>query len=1041
LRTTRWQAPRLVRSIAESSALNVPSTAPFGGARQREHGQILVLFAFVLVTLLLVSALAVDYGGWLLARRSYQNIADEAALAGSYQLTSPTGADCAQGVGVSKQQCARQSAWQSIKDHLTNNGADPTAFPFDPATLALTSAASLGVTTGGYTFWVASPPSDAGSAYTGLASSNKTVYVRVERVLQAGLSRIVQSSTTVGAWATAGRIPENFAILTLCQTGCLAGGANVQVAGTGSNLILESGDLGSNSYGKTSGNNASIAMCEGSATASQCSAYMHTPSQCTTTSVTCQIDDWNGTTVNTGIRYSALALPQVVDPQYTLPTLSDTTNRTTGVVSGTAPNQCYSVIDGSAPSVSMAQPADQFAQAYPFDLTSAYLPPTPGPVTLGASNVSGTVKDSGNNKLGNITMHLTGPSNPADVLTSNVNATKGQYTYSGVTPSGSYTLQATDGTGVYHQTQVTVAVPASGNFSVPDIHMSTNPVFSGTVYDNATNPLAGATVTATISGTGGGTWSTTTIANGTYSLTVVPAFTAGNGPYTVAMSATLGGYVPASATPSASLNGTPTQNFILATTPGTISGQVTSGGSPLAGVSVSWSKGATGGAATTDASGNYTITGATSGSGVLTASKVGYTTATLSATLPSGGSLTNQNFSLVSNIANVTGTVYDQTTGLPLSGVVVTATNGVSSGTSAPSGNNGVFTIANLTPSNPKYTFTTSVTGWNVQTLTNKSLVVGSNTVDFAASAGNGLWPANCYPGNGANQKGSWDCANGSNCQLTTCNVGTTCNGDSTGINVSCTTFDNTNRIRPGTYRDITIGNNECAWIDPLGGKQGLTSGQAGGVVYITDTLSIGSNAFLFGDGVTIILGTGAHADVGNSGGFVINYKGQSGTFNGTWRTQNYIGVDNGASTFAACGTDSDGTYDLRKGGFTTGGSSHTARLTWDTSGTPCYQDGDTGTYLSSAKGEIGMGWYLRGSPTCCGGHRFAFSGAMGFLFDGVLYGPKDDIDLGGQGGQAAAGQIVAWTLKYHGDTDIHQRYSGIEVDGPPYLIEPYIGE
>ena len=87
------------------------------------------------------------------------------------------------------------------------------------------------------------------------------------------------------------------------------------------------------------------------------------------------------------------------------------------------------------------------------------------------------------------------------------------------------------------------------------------------------------------------------------------------------------------------------------------------------------------------------------------------------------------------------------------------------------------------------------------------------------------------------------------------------------------------------------------------------------------------------------------------------------------------------------------------------------------------------------------MAWYLAGNATCRGGHRFQFSGVMGFLFDGVLYGPKDDIDLGGQGAQAAAGQIVAWTLKDHGTTDIHQRYSGIPVHGPTSLIEPYLGE
>jgi hypothetical protein len=246
---------------------------------------------------------------------------------------------------------------------------------------------------------------------------------------------------------------------------------------------------------------------------------------------------------------------------------------------------------------------------------------------------------------------------------------------------------------------------------------------------------------------------------------------------------------------------------------------------------------------------------------------------------------------------------------------------------------------------------------------------------------------------------------------------------------VSCASFDNTNRIRPGTYEDITIGNNKCAWIDPLGGSPGITTGQTPGIVYVTDTLSIGSSSFLFGDGVTIVLAPGAHADVGNSGGFVLNYRDLTNTYGGgsRWRTASSMG----GSGVTVCAGDADGVADLRKGGWTT-----KTRATWDTSvSPPCYKD----TPVNPA--EIGMAWYLSGTATCCGGHRFYFNGAMGFLFDGVLYGPKDDINLGGQGAQAAAGQIVAWTLKYHGDTDIHQRYSGLEVDGPPYLIEPYLGE
>jgi hypothetical protein len=909
---------------------------PLSAGRSRERGQVLVLFAFVLIALLLVSALAVDYGGWLLARRSYQNIADEAAIAGAYQLTNPTGDDCDQGPGVSKQQCARQAAWQSIVDHLGIPARD-----IDPAVIAVNPAASIAVPWNGYTFWVASPPSDAGSAYPGFASSTKTVFVRVDRHLQAGLSRIISSGTNVGAWATAGRIPENFAIILLCQSGCLGQNADGQVAGTGSNLILESGDIGSNSWVKTSGNNASLALCDGNGgTQSQCSAYMHTPSQCSTTSSVCLIDRWDNTTqtVDTATRYSALALPQVIDPQYRLPTLSATTT----------PYQCYSTSD-SPPPIS-ATSTDVAAQDLPLMLTAAQVPSTPGPVTLGAwpptgTGIYGQVTDSASPSTGlnNITITAKNESTLATftATTASVMGTAGRYSFTTL-PAGTYTVQAHDATGAYGDLQYT------GNIVTAGAMLSLN--------------------------------------------------------------------------------------FSLVANPGTIAGNV-SGITPLSGQQIVFS-GAGAATATTDATGHYTISLAPGTYTLTPTVPSGYTStpSTATVTLPAAGSKT-QNFVFAPiPTGTIIVTLTDDTTGLGLSGATVTISQQGGSTYSPTSTSGSVYTFANVptATASSKYTINAALVGWTDRT----TVTVNSLTSGQTKSVSKTLWPANCGT-SGAN-KGVWNCDNGSGCTTVT---------DPTGVGVGCSSYNDTNRIRPGTYKSIIIGNNECAWIDPLGGVPGLTSGQSGGVVYVTDTISIGSNAFLLGDGVTIVLAAGAHADVGNAGGFVINYGGANcdpvpgvpGSC--TWRTAGYIGNRTGTQTFAACGTDMDGFADLRRGGFTTGGAAEAARLTWDTSGTPCFQDGDTGSYLTSYKGEIGIAFYLRDSPTCCGGHRFAFSGQMGFLFDGVLYGPHDDIDLGGQGAQAAAGQIVAYTLKYHGDTDIHQRYAGIEVDGPPYLIEPYIGE
>jgi hypothetical protein len=457
-----------------------------------------------------------------------------------------------------------------------------------------------------------------------------------------------------------------------------------------------------------------------------------------------------------------------------------------------------------------------------------------------------------------------------------------------------------------------------------------------------------------------------------------------------------------------------TQSLGLNPNNGTISGTVTSGGVGLVGATVTAGVNTT----FTGAGGAYTFN-LTPGSYNMTASMTGYTSASANGVTVTSNNTTTQNFTLTAANSTISGTVQDQANGLPVSGATVSATNGVSSG-SAVTAADGTYTITGLTPSNPRYDITASYIGYDSETRTNVTVNSGPNTVDFTASGDHGLWPTHC--GSSGAQRGEWACGTGSGgCPGVT---------DPTTIDVTCSQYNNANVIRPGTYKSITISNNECAWIDPLGSHVGLPGGQSPGIVYVTDSISIGSNAFLFGDGVTIVMGPDAQIDVNNSGGFVLNYEevGNSGaTFYNTWRTASHIGELGGLTP---CSGDTDGIADLRKGGWTT-----KTRATWDTSVSPaCYKDEPIDI------SEIGMAFYLVGDPSGSG-HRFDLSGAMGFLFDGVLYGPRDDVGLGGQGAQAAAGQIVSWTLTYSGDTDIIQRYSGIETDGPPYLIEPYLGE
>jgi hypothetical protein len=884
------------------------SSTPLGAARERQRGQILVLFAFVLIALLLVSALAVDYGGWLLARRGYQNAADEAAIAGAYLLTSQISDICSVSQ-PSKNVCAREAAWTSLKQHL-NLSVDPVA-----------QGALIGdvpYTEAGYTIWVASPPSDAGSAYPGFASSQKTIFVRVDRVQQANISRIIGETPTVGAWATAGRIPQNFAIVTLCgpPTCRTPNGEDLKVAGTGSTLILLRGDIGSNSFAKTSGSSAAIALSDVNAS----SAYMHYPAECQVGSVTCQLVGWDEATSSRTTPKSALALPQVIDPSYLAPTFSNTLT----------PWQCRPAGTGSAISFAPSDDSIIANSDFPFDLASAIQPRTDPSVQLASSTISGQVTDSVSGApLNGATITIVGPNGSPTPTTytattsgSGVNA--GKYSIAGVTPSGQYTMT------------ITLANYATQSFNL-----------------------------------------------------------------------------------DVSSNGPTPRDVQLVPNPGTITGTIS--GVVASSFTISTDSGST---TTITATGPYTLTNVTPGSRIVTPTPPsGYasTPTSRTVTLAPGGTVPSVDFTISAiPTGTITGTVTDGTTNLPIPGVTVSVTQGAGIGKSGTTNSSGVYTINNADTGNNQRV-TASRVGYTDKQSGNFNVTAGTTTTVNLT-----MWPSRCGTNN-ANY-GRWDCGNGSQTAANACGTVT----NPTAANVSCSKFDQSNMIRPGTYERISIGANQCAWIDPLGGVTGLAGSQSAGVIYVTDQISIDSSAFLFGDGVTIVLGTDAHIDVNNSGGFVINYEDLSNTYGGgsKFRTESSIG---GGVGVTRCPGDADGYTNLKRAAWTT-----KARYTWDTSTTPpCYRDDGGAGFL----GEIGMAFYLRGTAPPSNSHRFDLSGAMGFLFDGVLYGPKDDVGLGGQGAQAAAGQIVAWTLTYSGNTDIVQRYDGLEVDGPPYLIEPYIGE
>jgi len=213
---------------------------------KRQDGQILVLFAFVLVAMLGITALAVDYGSWLLTRRSLQNDADAASLAGVFQLTSngPCGSASARAI------CGRQDAWRALANSLK--------LGLDPLVLSATNTTEAApYTEAGYRIWVDTPPGAAGAAYPAnghFSASTNSLFVRIDVDKPSAFSGILgRRSTTVGAWATAGDVRAvSPAVAGLCgldtvdNSDCIGGQKTSVKLNTNNGVKIVNGDFASN---------------------------------------------------------------------------------------------------------------------------------------------------------------------------------------------------------------------------------------------------------------------------------------------------------------------------------------------------------------------------------------------------------------------------------------------------------------------------------------------------------------------------------------------------------------------------------------------------------------------------------------------------------------------------------------------------------------------------------------------------------------------------------------------------------------------------
>lgn len=203
----------------------------------------------------------------------------------------------------------------------------------------------------------------------------------------------------------------------------------------------------------------------------------------------------------------------------------------------------------------------------------------------------------------------------------------GVYTISGLA-NGTYTATAA-ATG-YASQSASVTLTA-GSTTTQNFALTANPgTLTGTVTSAATAaPISGAAVSYS-----GGT--TTTNASGQYTLPSVPS-----GSYTVTASAS--GYANQSQSVVVGPGATVTQNFALTAPNGAITGTVTDAGtaSPISGATVSYS----GGSATTNANGQYTIANVAAGTYTVTAAASAYGSQNRTITVAAGATAT-ANFGL-----------------------------------------------------------------------------------------------------------------------------------------------------------------------------------------------------------------------------------------------------------------------------------------------------------------------------------------------------------------------------------------------------------
>lgn len=300
---------------------------------------------------------------------------------------------------------------------------------------------------------------------------------------------------------------------------------------------------------------------------------------------------------------------------------------------------------------------------------------------------------------------------------------------------GGYTLQVSAGSSTltaslagYQSASESVTVTAGQSTQAATLQIQPiNPGnVTGTVIEGSGQPLSGATVSAV-------GLTTSTAADGSYALNNLPA-----GQTTI--KASLTGFQSGSATVTVvAATTTAAPAITLVSSSGSITGSVkTTAGAAIAGASVGYG----GGTATTDANGNYTLTGVPVGTVQLGASASGFQSVTQSVTV-SGGATSTANFTLTAAPAG--GTVTGKITNASSGAIVASATVSWSGG-STTSNTGGIYTLTNVTAGTQNITavktgylartLPVGVTGGATSTLNIPIATAGKISVKVVTSSG-----------------------------------------------------------------------------------------------------------------------------------------------------------------------------------------------------------------------------------------------------------------------------------------------------------------